>query len=136
MTKHLSELLDLTAVVEAANRAQILEHIKLGARELGATEQLSLIAEDPDAAIDVALDGMRPTELQQLRTIALRIVYAGVRVAAEQAYALAWDRARSLVDERTGEADETLGTLDSDPADVPDDQVPELNPFAESQVAV
>lgn len=75
-TPHLTELLDLTAVVEAATLAAVGQAMKRN-------------GDDPAGARE-ALADMRVIDRQELRTDVLAVVYAGARAVAEQAYAAGW----------------------------------------------
>lgn len=118
-TPHLSELLDLTTVIDEATVAYV-------AKTGGLT---------PDQARET-IAAARVVDRQELRSIVLATVYAGARAIAEQAYAQAWDRAHLCVDQWSGDADDVLGTLDQHDDELPDGAIAEPNPFGEGWVIV
>ena len=123
-TPHLTELLTLTDALDAALLGMTTAELKATGEPAPAATAAALIA------------NLSAVELRDARAAVLPAVYPAARVIAEQAYARAWQRARTLVDEHTGDPDVILGTLDQPGDDIPPDMDIELNPFAEGAVTV
>lgn len=106
---HLTELLDLTAVVEAGTLAMLRQVMRAN-------------GDDPDTAATVLAE-MRVVDRQRLRSDVLAVVYAGARAVAEQAYAQGW---------RDGQVEYVARRQQAGGADLVDDSVG--NPFADGRV--
>lgn len=85
-TPHLTELLDLTAVVDHVTRVHVSDMLRAGNAS---------IPPPTEDQISETLAAMRVVDRNLLRSSVLRLVYPGAREIAEQAYERALDSARA-----------------------------------------